>query len=329
MQTADMSHVPFVVVDVETTGVNPRQSRVVEIAAVLVHGEYKPRVLLDTLVDSGGALRGTDVHGITPEDLVGAPSFEELIQPIRAILANRVLVAHNAAFDVASLTAEFDAFACEPLRPPVLCTMRLPRPIELGAGNWPLWWACLRGGVRHDEGQHHALADALATAHLLRSYIVHARERGITRLSDVSRRGRFFWGETAAFSEMLDRAPLPSPPVVLDRSQFRQKPRIHAAPPSALSPAQQYMAALVTAVSDLVVTDVEHRDLASLAQRLRLSPQTIAKVHSKVYEGALARYLEDGVFDPVERAQCERLVACLATLGWQPPADPSGKGASC
>jgi hypothetical protein len=31
----------------------------------------------------------------------------------------------------------------------------------------------------------------------------------------------------------------------------------------------------------------------------------------------LARYLED-VFDRVERAQCERLVACLATLGWQP-----------
>jgi len=52
----------------------------------------------------------------------------------------------------------------------------------------------------------------------------------------------------------------------------------------------------------------------------------MAKVHNKVYEGAMARYLEDGRFDPVDQAQCERLVRCLAVLGWQPPSDCQSLG---
>ena len=64
---------PFVVIDVETTGIDPRTSDLVEVAAVRVHGG----AIVDrfsTLVDAGRPIVGNQMHRIITADIAGKPS---------------------------------------------------------------------------------------------------------------------------------------------------------------------------------------------------------------------------------------------------------------
>jgi len=98
-----------VVVDVETTGLSPRHGhRVIEIGAVAVEdgavvGEFT------TLIDAGVPIPPAvqAIHGITDEMLAGQPPPEEVLPRFSAFIADSVLVAHNAAFDIRFLRHEF------------------------------------------------------------------------------------------------------------------------------------------------------------------------------------------------------------------------------
>jgi DNA polymerase-3 subunit epsilon len=98
-----------VVVDLETTGLSPRQGhRVIEIGAVAVEngaiaGEFT------SLIDAGVPVPPVvqAIHGITDEMLAGQPKPEEVLPLFSAFIADSILVAHNAAFDVRFLRHEF------------------------------------------------------------------------------------------------------------------------------------------------------------------------------------------------------------------------------
>jgi DNA polymerase-3 subunit epsilon len=63
---------------------------------------------LETLVDPGpGATFQTDVHGLGPASLVGAPSFAQIADRIVEVTRGAILVAHAAPWDIAFLEAEF------------------------------------------------------------------------------------------------------------------------------------------------------------------------------------------------------------------------------
>jgi len=98
-----------VVVDLETTGLSPRQGhRIIEIGAVAVEngavvGEFT------TLIDAGVPIpiEVQAIHGITDEMLEGSPKPEEALSRFREFIGDSVLVAHNAAFEVTFLRHEF------------------------------------------------------------------------------------------------------------------------------------------------------------------------------------------------------------------------------
>lgn len=94
-------------IDVETTGLDPANDRVVEIAIVLdeSHGVVARH---GWLVDPerpipSGASR---VHGITDRDVRGAPSFRALAPTILRLLRGAGPLAYNAPFDRGFLHAE-------------------------------------------------------------------------------------------------------------------------------------------------------------------------------------------------------------------------------
>ncbi len=97
----------FTVVDVETTGLSPRSHRVLEIAVVRtdatgqVTGEWSRRI------DPEGPVGATHIHGITADDVRGAPKFGELIPHLNQWMQGTVVVAHNARFDLAFIRTEY------------------------------------------------------------------------------------------------------------------------------------------------------------------------------------------------------------------------------
>jgi DNA polymerase-3 subunit epsilon len=96
----------LIAVDVETTGFSPvRGDRVIEIGAVAfdkggITEEF------ESLINAGERIcfHAQQVHGITDDMLLEAPSPAEVFTRFQSFLENSVLVAHNAAFDVGFLS---------------------------------------------------------------------------------------------------------------------------------------------------------------------------------------------------------------------------------
>ena len=95
---------PFVVVDVETTGTDPKIADLVEIAAVKVQGG-KIVDRWSTFVNPGRPIIGNQMHGITDADVKKAPSPAEAAQQALDFVGDAVIVGHSVGFDLAFLEA--------------------------------------------------------------------------------------------------------------------------------------------------------------------------------------------------------------------------------
>lgn len=177
---------PLAVVDVETTGLDPKTNEIVELAILLCdpNGEPEGRELV-TRIKPSGPMGATEIHGISAMDVHDAPTFHDIAGTVVDHLAGRTVVAHNAYFDVRFLSAELTrvAHATNALPEtekfpmfPTLCTMWSSDVIGLG-GRISLAKACAHIGVTNTAA-HTADADAVAAMHLARHILGTARRTG-------------------------------------------------------------------------------------------------------------------------------------------------------
>lgn len=94
----------FVVFDVETTGLDKREDRLIEIGAcVLRNGEIVEE--FNTFVNPGRPISRSSVEitGITDDMVKDAPDTREALRMLDGFIKGRPLCAHNATFDVSFL----------------------------------------------------------------------------------------------------------------------------------------------------------------------------------------------------------------------------------
>jgi DNA polymerase-3 subunit epsilon len=160
----------FVVVDLETTGLSPARSAILEIGAVRV-SRLRVAGRFQTLVRPPGPLSRAiaDLTGIDDAMVADAPTARPAVGGFRRWLeraGSAPFVAHNARFDAGFVERALDDLALPPLRVPVLCTQRLARRIVPELGRYNLDHVCAHFGIRN-PARHRALGDARATAALL------------------------------------------------------------------------------------------------------------------------------------------------------------------
>lgn len=117
----------YLLLDLETTGGNPVQDRITEIAAVRIEGGVEV-ARWSTLVNPGVHISGfiERLTGINNAMVAQAPGFDEVAGPLQRLLDGAVLVAHNVRFDHGFLLHEFARMSVT-LRTKTLCTVRLSR----------------------------------------------------------------------------------------------------------------------------------------------------------------------------------------------------------
>src|SRR5215469_4783465 len=85
-----------VALDLETTGLHAEQDTILEIAAIKFQGDT---VLnrFETLVAPGRSVpyRVQRLTGITPQQLIGAPSFESIASQLKLFLGDLPIVGHS------------------------------------------------------------------------------------------------------------------------------------------------------------------------------------------------------------------------------------------
>ncbi|MEY6564041.1 TerD family protein [Streptomyces sp. PGLac3x] len=163
----------WALVDVETSGLIARRDRVLSVAVVTVGPDGERTGEFSTLLDPGCDPGPVDIHGLTTERLLGAPTFDLVAEEMAAMLRGRVLVAHNAQFDYDFLAHEF-ARARRWL--PVsqrLCTLALNRQVDPPTEDLKLGTLAAHYGVPQRQA-HDALDDTRVLAGVLRASLREA-----------------------------------------------------------------------------------------------------------------------------------------------------------
>jgi len=104
-----IDQVRFVVLDSETTGLNPRTDRIITVGAVGVRGH---EVLLedsfDALLTVADNTEAVMVHGITRDETRGGVGEEDALARFLGYLRDGVIVGHHIGHDIGTLDAGYE-----------------------------------------------------------------------------------------------------------------------------------------------------------------------------------------------------------------------------
>ncbi|WP_019170894.1 DNA polymerase III subunit epsilon [Pseudaminobacter salicylatoxidans] len=98
-----------IIFDTETTGLDAREDRIIEIGAVEMVNRFPTGNTFHVYINPQGRQVHPDalaVHGISNERLVNEKTFPEIVDQFLAFFDGAKLIAHNANFDMGFINAE-------------------------------------------------------------------------------------------------------------------------------------------------------------------------------------------------------------------------------
>lgn len=237
-----------IVVDTETTGLDPASARIVQIGAmVLRNGCLVPEERFEQLVDPGCPIppAATAIHGIDDSAVFGAAAFAQVFPAYETFRAGRVVIGHNLGFDLALFRRECRLAGLEFAPPPALDTRLLGQICFPSLPGFTIEILAGRLGIVLDAGQRHdALTDAESAGRIFLALLPFLKEKGIRTLAEANAAGRrlddAMQGYARAGWEEPRLVPSPSPGVLerLDAYPFRHRVRdLMGHPPAVVDPA--------------------------------------------------------------------------------------------
>jgi CBS domain-containing protein len=178
-----------VVIDTETTGLDPRKAWIVEIAAVrLIGGRLQPKAVFRQLVRPGEPIpeQATGIHGIAEAAIADAPAFADVWPELSAFIGDAVVIGHALGFDLAVLKRECERAGVDWTRPHTLDTRLLAEVAEPDLAGYSLDSLAAWLSVEITD-RHSALGDALACARIFLALLPKLRKRGIRTLAEAER----------------------------------------------------------------------------------------------------------------------------------------------
>src|SRR5437016_528799 len=296
---------PIAVIDVETTGLFPfRHDRVVEVAAVVVRYDGHVEREFVSLVNPARDIGPSSIHGLTSEDLLYAPRFEEIAALIIDTLRGTVAIAaHNVRFDRQFLESEFSRIGCQLPDCLNICTMRL-------AGGGKLTDCCRDHNISLEGDAHHALADARAAAALL-SCLLADQPRTVQQLRELV---PIEWPTVPGTMKQpvtRDEASRrqAEPPTYLQRLLSRMPgPEL---PDDGKEGVMAYGALLDRVLEDRHVDDSEADALVETAANWGLSGKQISVVHRDYLNQLAVAAVADEIVTDVERRDLKLVMRLL------------------
>lgn len=258
-QTTPLISVDAVALDTETTGLDPRSARIVQIGAARIVGGALDRIEgLSLLVDPGEPIPAetTAIHGLDAASVAGAPTFPEAYDTFEAFRAGAMLVGHNLGFDMAVIRRECALAGRAFHAPSFLDTRLLGEFCFPGLAGYTLEILAARLKVEVDPAvRHDALGDARLAARLFLALAPHLKAKGVRTVGEADQACRGLspalegyakagWIEPRMRGEETDLAALGR----IDAYPFRHRAGdVMGAPPATIGPD----APLVEAIAEM------------------------------------------------------------------------------
>ena len=178
----------YAIIDIETTGGQPSQDRITEIA-IFIHDGHQVVDQYNTLINPERPIPYfiTQLTGITDAMVQDAPKFHEVAREIVKFTEDKIFVAHNVRFDYSFLKKEFADLGYTYQRK-TLCTVRLSRSLMPGLPSYSLGKLCKSINIDL-KMRHRAIGDAEATA-VLFDRLLKINQKDITPTEETQKESK-------------------------------------------------------------------------------------------------------------------------------------------
>lgn len=185
-----LTELPFVILDLETTGFKPQDSAITEVAVIsIVNGiEEQYQTLINPEISIPYEI--TKLTGITNRMVEDKPVIADVLPHLKEMFRDCIFVSHNVPFDWAFLDYAFKKHFNENLLMPSLCTLRTARKFLNLSSNK------LAAVAQHFDiklvDAHRAMNDTLAVRDILFKLLKILEREGIKTAADLYRQGIIF-----------------------------------------------------------------------------------------------------------------------------------------
>lgn len=219
----------YAIVDIETTGTDPKVDRMIQFGCVLVENnkivgrfstDINPSQMISRQIQS--------LTQISNRQVQKAPYFEDIAQTIYNLLQATVFVAHNIHFDYHFLNQELIRCGMPPLTIPGIDTVELSQIFLPTAASYRLNDLAESLNIEH-ENPHQAASDAEVTANLLLKLEEIARSlplvtiEKIATLSSITSRQTSDYLQSIANEMKQDSSQLATDLVVIEGIALKKK----------------------------------------------------------------------------------------------------------
>ncbi len=292
LKTGNVLDIPFAIIDLETSGLDKSQHRIIEIAVKRITQSGDAIDEISTLINPGNSEVGpTFIHHIKPEDILDAPKFAEFAPELLSRLSNSIVVAHHAAFEDGFLGAEFARIGQGIKSIPCVDTLWLARQV-VDLPNYKLATVLDFFGIP-EEDSHTALGDVRLLAKLLPILLKKSGslkfsnkptefELPSTGLKIKTRVSNLKKGEIGWLANMMRKLP-------------------ESGQTASSEVAMRYTELLTQCLSDGKITGEEAKQLSKIAGAGGLGAEQVRQIHNEYLSGIEKLALSDGKITSTEQ----------------------------
>jgi DNA polymerase-3 subunit epsilon len=311
---------PFAILDCETTGLDSKKNRILELSIINWSPTSGTKSEWVQRFNPQGPVGATEIHGITDADVADMPIFTELVPDIVKNLQGKVLVAHNARFDLAFLRYELDRSGWKMPYINGFCTFQESKYFLPNLERRRLSDCCDAIGVNLEDA-HSALGDARATRDLLAHYLdmSHKPVLNSSQISlmkeDVSRQ----WPTKATMAPKAFKfvsGPATQSSTSGDFNKFIREvlanlnlERILRGLPEL--GATEYIEKVLQSLEDGLIDSSEQKMIDAVAGTLELSSEVTSNLNRSILREACVEVWRDGSISALERDHLSRLAEVL------------------
>ncbi|EOL42085.1 exonuclease, DNA polymerase III, epsilon subunit [Enterococcus phoeniculicola] len=182
-----MKPTTYAIVDIETTGTNPKEDRIIQFGCVLVeNGKIVTRFATDVNPNRVVSKQIQSLTGLSNSRVQKAPYFEDIALTIYNLLAETTFVAHNIYFDYTFLNHELVRCGVPELTIPGIDTVELAQIFLPTETSFRLGDLAESFGLIHDN-PHQADSDAQVTAELFLTIEAHMRRLPLITMEQIGK----------------------------------------------------------------------------------------------------------------------------------------------
>jgi DNA polymerase-3 subunit epsilon len=296
--------------DVETTGFG-KNDRIIELALIGLDQfgdkQWEWCSLVNPERDTGSG-RAVKIHQIYTRDVENVPTFRDFSGHIAKLLNGKILICHNAAFDLRMLSTEYSRLGIVTPNIEHICTLKVARSMGICPAN--LENCCNVLGVVM-EGMHHALADARATYYVAKEMGVFTGQY-IDEISHVN-----IWPSLELVKTQPKTRPIYPSYQPLKKTVIKQsipKNTITEIKEYSIeygTPQSKYLHVVEWVLEDRDITPEQKSILVNHQNELGLTDDQVRDINLTFLQGLTGSMLDNGLITSYEKFDLDRIINLL------------------